>query len=608
MKDELMRRISRAIDAEAGLAGDAELSAEIRKDPEAARYAKDLSRLNVWLGGWPLPEPDAASMEALAARIEQRLDDKLPAIMDPTLPPDFDDDDSLRDATAGLLHSGEHTVASGEYTLAGEGRGSKPEVVSDSQLEVVSMPMLEIVSSSPQLDVSHEGPTAVSHESPAAVSHESPAAVSHESPAAVSHESPAAVSHEAPAAGPALELEPVDDETDASGRSKLAKVQLKKREVRGAVEEHAAASSGEPLSAADLQVRLTSAAPKKKKKKAAAEGDPAPAKVIPLKDLAGKKDERISIPTPPARMAQGTLAPVKDLPKEKERSGSGAMWWLAAAAAVGLGVFGASNLLSTGSAPTTGQTITAAATSTIAPATPAAAPAPPPPPVAPAEEAAAMAAAEPVTAAPPVPMGPMPMAPPATVVTVPSTGYAGPVARPRAALAADSLAEGDTPARRAAPARIASGGGGSGASAFDDSYGAPSASRGHASASGATTRSTASVPTTTPAPAPAPPPTQAAVAPAPTERAESLPDTPDRDAIQQALGAVTPAVQACGAGEHGVADVDIVIASSGRVTTATVNGRFAGTPIGSCIARAVRGARFAPFAQPRYEVTYPFHL
>jgi hypothetical protein len=44
------------------------------------------------------------------------------------------------------------------------------------------------------------------------------------------------------------------------------------------------------------------------------------------------------------------------------------------------------------------------------------------------------------------------------------------------------------------------------------------------------------------------------------------------------------------------------------VTTATVNGPFAGTPTGSCIARAVRAARFPPFAQPRFAVTYPFHL
>jgi hypothetical protein len=39
-----------------------------------------------------------------------------------------------------------------------------------------------------------------------------------------------------------------------------------------------------------------------------------------------------------------------------------------------------------------------------------------------------------------------------------------------------------------------------------------------------------------------------------------------------------------------------------------VSGPFAGTPVGSCVARAVRAARFPPFAEDRFEVTYPFQL
>ena len=95
---------------------------------------------------------------------------------------------------------------------------------------------------------------------------------------------------------------------------------------------------------------------------------------------------------------------------------------------------------------------------------------------------------------------------------------------------------------------------------------------------------------------------------APSPPADDLPEVPDRATIQAVLQGVEASVLACGGGAHGTADVDIVIAGSGRVTTATVNGPFAGTEAGSCIARAVRGARFPPFAQTRFAVTYPFHL
>ena len=40
----------------------------------------------------------------------------------------------------------------------------------------------------------------------------------------------------------------------------------------------------------------------------------------------------------------------------------------------------------------------------------------------------------------------------------------------------------------------------------------------------------------------------------------------------------------------------------------TLGGDFAGTPAGSCIARVVRGATFAPFSKPRFRVIYPFSL
>jgi hypothetical protein len=88
-----------------------------------------------------------------------------------------------------------------------------------------------------------------------------------------------------------------------------------------------------------------------------------------------------------------------------------------------------------------------------------------------------------------------------------------------------------------------------------------------------------------------------------------LPDTPTRETVQAALDSVRAEVGRCApAGQRGVAEVDLTIASNGLVTHAVVAGDFAGTPAGSCIARAVRAARFTPFAKPRFRVIYPFSL
>jgi hypothetical protein len=51
-----------------------------------------------------------------------------------------------------------------------------------------------------------------------------------------------------------------------------------------------------------------------------------------------------------------------------------------------------------------------------------------------------------------------------------------------------------------------------------------------------------------------------------------------------------------------------VSGSNGHVSNASVTGQFAGTPVGSCIARAVRGATFPRFANPTFTFSYPFRL
>jgi hypothetical protein len=101
-----------------------------------------------------------------------------------------------------------------------------------------------------------------------------------------------------------------------------------------------------------------------------------------------------------------------------------------------------------------------------------------------------------------------------------------------------------------------------------------------------------------------PPPAPAAV-PAP---GDSMAETPSRNDVLNGLDGVRSSVQACAEGRNGVAEVDLTIAANGVVTNALVGGDFGGTPQGSCIARAVRKARFPVFKQDRYRVLFPYIL
>jgi hypothetical protein len=97
----------------------------------------------------------------------------------------------------------------------------------------------------------------------------------------------------------------------------------------------------------------------------------------------------------------------------------------------------------------------------------------------------------------------------------------------------------------------------------------------------------------------------AAAAPA----ASNLPEQPSRDDVMNALRSIDEAVKACGAGQHGVAMAAITVAgNTGRVSGVNVSGQFQGTPIGSCVARAVRGAHFSKFSRPDFKVNFPFRL
>jgi hypothetical protein len=90
--------------------------------------------------------------------------------------------------------------------------------------------------------------------------------------------------------------------------------------------------------------------------------------------------------------------------------------------------------------------------------------------------------------------------------------------------------------------------------------------------------------------------------------AGDMPLTPSRTDVLHKLEAVRPSVRACAAGRSGVADLDITVARSGVVTHVLVGGDFAGTTQGSCIARAVREARFDSFKQERFRLLFPYAI
>jgi cytoskeletal protein RodZ len=87
-----------------------------------------------------------------------------------------------------------------------------------------------------------------------------------------------------------------------------------------------------------------------------------------------------------------------------------------------------------------------------------------------------------------------------------------------------------------------------------------------------------------------------------------MPTGPTRSEVVARLESVRSSVQTCAAGRSGVADLDITIAHTGIVMHVLVGGDFAGTTEGSCIARAVRQARFPQFKQERFRLLYPYAI
>ena len=81
-----------------------------------------------------------------------------------------------------------------------------------------------------------------------------------------------------------------------------------------------------------------------------------------------------------------------------------------------------------------------------------------------------------------------------------------------------------------------------------------------------------------------------------------------KTALVNGLNAVRPSVQACYERYQvpGTAMVNVVIAKSGRVSSAQVTGKFAETPTGRCVEQAVMTARFP--ASDGFRTPFPFQL
>jgi hypothetical protein len=79
-------------------------------------------------------------------------------------------------------------------------------------------------------------------------------------------------------------------------------------------------------------------------------------------------------------------------------------------------------------------------------------------------------------------------------------------------------------------------------------------------------------------------------------------------AVSNGMNVVKARIAACYATFQvpGMAIVNTVIAPSGNVSSATVSGKFAGTPTGSCVEAAVKTATFPP--SQGLTVPYPFAL
>ncbi len=216
MRDqELMRRISDALDAPGGLEGDAVLRAEL--DADAALYAADLQAIDAALAGLKTEraEPD---WDAMLQRIEEGLDgdlDALADIGDPTLAPRFEGEEREEveaasvDVEPTVVPEVAATPGGAEVVDLSARRKRRQQLFATiGGLAAAAAVGLGILAG---LEASPEAPMA------SAVMEESAPAATSDAPAAVA---PAVVAPASPAEAPAPALQ--DDELGIGGLQELA--------------------------------------------------------------------------------------------------------------------------------------------------------------------------------------------------------------------------------------------------------------------------------------------------------------------------------------------------------------------------------------------------
>ena len=88
--------------------------------------------------------------------------------------------------------------------------------------------------------------------------------------------------------------------------------------------------------------------------------------------------------------------------------------------------------------------------------------------------------------------------------------------------------------------------------------------------------------------------------------APALPEKLTRDQVRAGLDAMRSQVLQCTNGTYGRVLADVTISAPGRVSHAVIEGTFAGTNAGSCMARVLRSAKFPAFSGQDISVRYPF--
>lgn len=500
MNDDLRQRISAALDAPGGLQADTALADELAQDPDAAAYVRDLERIDGALRGWQLPDRGDDAWEALATRIEQRLDERLVTLPDPTLAPSFE-------------------VADARHELALKA-GPKPPRPAPAPYKIAEISALSTKDGDSQ---PAPAPAAVAPPPPPPPSKGPP--TGKHATGAKSPPPPPAGATDRPAPPP------------PPAQKKPSVVPAARR---------AASSEPERFSLSDI---------------------------MPSTGARGPAPDRFTLTEAVSAPGSEGLSSATHVSGERKR-GARVVWIggaaLAAAAAIGLVVVVTSSVgrepSSLSGPPTAVQAVAEAEIPAGSPRTPGSAAAEP-------SEMAGMRAA------------------PALPTAAPSVGAATAGAPPPAQPVPLDAAR--RPASSAARPRVSEHG-----------------ARTGAAAGGSAVRETGSEPAAASVTTQDTTPRVRTPRPAPPSAADdaNLPEAPDRDAVLNALSAVRPAVAACAEGRSGVATVQLTVANTGRVSGALVSGIFAGTPQGSCIARAVRQARFPRFTRPTFSVTFPFPL